>query len=100
VFTEGTTVNAQLPVLPGVKAYSNKLDFYNLFLGEKFQKIEYQYLDGNTNTYVTGNLDENGQTHEYFSDEKKDFDILVGYDSLEWLSDDDLNFDYVEEKDI
>ncbi|WP_180122446.1 type VI secretion system Vgr family protein [Acinetobacter sp. YH12086] len=99
-FVGGATVNAQLPKLPGNGVYSNKLDLYNLFIGENFQKIEYQYLDSKTNTYVTGNLDDDGQTQDHFSDEQKEFDILVGYETPEWLSEDDLNFDYVEEKDI
>uniref|UniRef100_UPI00259AE92A DUF2345 domain-containing protein n=1 Tax=uncultured Acinetobacter sp. TaxID=165433 RepID=UPI00259AE92A len=99
-FVGGGTVNAQLPKLPGNGVYSNKLDLYNLFIGENFQKIEYQYLDSKTNTYVTGNLDDDGQTQDHFSDEQKEFDILVGYETPEWLSEDDLNFDYVEEKDI
>jgi type VI secretion system secreted protein VgrG len=99
-FVGGATVNAELPNIPTNKNYSNKLDLYHLFVGEKFLNIEYQYLDKNTNTYITGNLDEDGQTQDYFSDVQKEFDILVGYNSSEWLSDDDLSFDHVEEKDI
>ena len=54
-----------------------RLDLYHLFVGEKFLNIEYQYLDKNTNTYITGNLDEDGQTQDYFSDVQKEFDILL-----------------------
>ena len=99
-FVAGATVNAELPKITNSGLFSNRLDFYNLFIGEKFQNIEYNFLDTKTNTYVNGNLNDDGQTQDHFSDEQAEFDILVGYETSEWFSEDDLNYDYVEEKDI
>lgn len=99
-FVAGATINAELPRITTSGLFSNRLDFYNLFIGEKFQNIEYNFLDNRTNTYVNGNLNDDGQTQDHFSDEQAEFDILVGYETSEWFSEDDLNYDHVEEKDI
>ena len=50
---------------------------------------------------MTGRLDESGQTNDYFSDAQKEFEVLVGYSSDEWMSDDDdLNFNDIDQIDI
>ena len=83
VFTSGAKVPAEVPQLPSNVMYSNKLDIYDLFWESDFSQLSYKAFIPETNSFVSGQIDEHGRTGKIGTTDPSKVQVLVGSDD-EW----------------
>lgn len=100
-FESGQQVKVEAPALPfldGIKTFTNKWDFYDLFYECDFSEVKYKLINNKNNSYISGTLDFHGRTQRINSSNNEDYDILIGTEGDWTVSLDDgvefENFEY------
>lgn len=83
VFMSGAKVPVEVPQLPNNVMYSNRLDIYDLFWESDFSQLSYKAFIPDTNSFVSGKIDEHGRTDKIGSADPSKVQVLVGSDD-EW----------------
>ena len=63
--------------------YSNRLDIYDLFWESDFSQLSYKAFLPDTNSFVSGQIDEHGRTAKISTKDPSKVQVLVGSDD-EW----------------
>lgn len=80
LFTGGAKVSYEVPQLPSNIMYSNKLDVYDLFWESDFSQLTYKAFIPETNSFVTGQVDEHGRTGKIGTSDPSKVQVLLGSD--------------------
>ena len=83
VFMSGAKVPTEVPQLPSSVMYSNRLDIYDLFWESDFSQLSYKAFLPDTNSFVSGQIDEHGRTAKISTKDPSKVQVLVGSDD-EW----------------
>ena len=82
-FVSGAKVPTEVPQLPSSVMYSNRLDIYDLFWESDFSQLSYKAFLPDTNSFVSGQIDEHGRTAKISTKDPSKVQVLVGSDD-EW----------------
>ncbi len=82
-FVSGAKVSYEVPQLPNNVMYSNKLDIYDLFWESDFSQLSYKAFMPDSNSFVSGQIDEHGRTGKISTADPSKVQVLVGSDD-EW----------------
>ena len=82
-FVNGAKVTYEIPQLPNNALYSNRLDIYDLFWQSDFSTLSYKAFIPETNSYISGPLDEHGRTGKIVTSDPSKVEVLVGLND-EW----------------
>jgi type VI secretion system secreted protein VgrG len=74
----GANVTYEVPQLPNKPLYSNRLDVYDLFWQSDFSTLTYKAFIPETNSYISGQLDEHGRTKKMTTADPSKIEVLVG----------------------
>ena len=77
-FMGGANVTYEVPQLPNKPLYSNRLDVYDLFWQSDFSTLTYKAFIPETNSYISGQLDEHGRTKKMTTADPSKIEVLVG----------------------
>ena len=77
-FMRGANVTYEVPQLPNKPLYSNRLDVYDLFWQSDFSTLTYKAFIPETNSYISGQLDEHGRTKKMTTADPSKIEVLVG----------------------
>lgn len=83
LFTGGANISYEFPQLPNTPLFSNKLDIYDLFWESDFSKLSYKAFIPDTNSFVSGQIDEHGRTGKINTADPSKIQVLIGPDE-EW----------------
>ncbi len=84
LFTSGAKVSYEVPQLPNTAMYSNKLDVYDLFWESDFSQFTYKAFIQETNSFISGALDEHGRTGKITKEDPFNIKVLVGKEQELW----------------
>ncbi|WP_130804037.1 type VI secretion system Vgr family protein [Acinetobacter ihumii] len=83
LFMGGAKISYEMPQLPNIALYSNKLDVYDLFWESDFSQLSYKAFVQGTNSFTSGSIDEHGRTGKISTPDPTKVQVLVGSND-EW----------------